>query len=72
MRQVRTPVLAVSVEHDQYTPRETMDQLCAKLTATPIHRDHYRETQAGARLDHFTWVRAAGPLAATVATFPSG
>ncbi|MFI7078651.1 alpha/beta fold hydrolase [Micromonospora sp. NPDC049903] len=64
---IRTPVLAVSVEGDQYTPHPTVDRLCAKLTAAPVTRERYRVPDA--RLDHFTWVRAAGPLATRVADF---
>ncbi|SCF28818.1 alpha/beta hydrolase family protein [Micromonospora mirobrigensis] len=66
---VRTPVLAVSVDDDQYTPHPTMDALCAKLTAAPVTRDRYTVDEAGTPLDHFTWVRAAGPVAARVAAF---
>ncbi|MGW0503916.1 alpha/beta hydrolase family protein [Micromonospora sp. NPDC003241] len=64
---IRTPVLAVSVEGDQYTPHPTVDRLCAKLAAAPVTRERYRVPDA--RLDHFTWVRAAGPLATRVADF---
>ncbi|MBM0238091.1 alpha/beta fold hydrolase [Micromonospora sp. ATA32] len=66
---VRTPVLAVSVDDDQYTPHRTLDHLCGKLTAAPVTRERYTATEAGAPLDHFTWVRASGPLAARVAGF---
>jgi predicted alpha/beta hydrolase len=66
---VRTPVLAISIEHDQFTPPSTMDRLCAKLSAAPVEREHYTAAQAGARLDHFTWVRAGAPLAARIAAF---
>ncbi|MEV1328632.1 alpha/beta fold hydrolase [Micromonospora costi] len=72
VRAVRTPVLAVSVDDDQYTPHPTMDHLCAKLPAAPVTREHYTVAAAGAPLDHFTWVRAAAPLAARVATFANG
>ncbi|MGS2617217.1 alpha/beta hydrolase family protein [Micromonospora sp. LZ34] len=72
VRAVRTPVLAVSVDDDQYTPHATMDQLCAKLVATPVVRERYTVAEAGAPLNHFTWVRAATPLAARVAAFAAG
>ncbi|MFF4878559.1 alpha/beta fold hydrolase [Micromonospora sp. NPDC000668] len=71
VRAVRTPVLAVSVDDDQYTPHETMDHLCGKLTAAPVTRERYTVAQAGAALDHFTWVRAATPLAQRIAGFAS-
>jgi predicted alpha/beta hydrolase len=66
---VRTPVLAVSVEHDQYTPPSTVDRICGKLRAAPVEREHYTAAQAGGRLDHFRWVRAAAPLANRIAAF---
>jgi predicted alpha/beta hydrolase len=69
VREVRTPVLAVSVDHDQYTPPETLDHICAKLAAAPVRREHYTTAEAGGRLDHFAWVRASVPLASRIATF---
>lgn len=69
VRAVRVPVLAVSVDDDQYTPHGTLDHLCGKLTAAPVERVRYTAAQAGARMDHFTWVRAAAPLAERVARF---
>ncbi|MEQ4302129.1 alpha/beta fold hydrolase [Plantactinospora sp. B6F1] len=69
VRQVRTPVLAVSVDHDQYTPHETLDYLCDKLVAAPIRRTRHTVAESGIRLDHFTWVRASAPIAARVAAF---
>ncbi|PZG23410.1 alpha/beta hydrolase [Micromonospora craterilacus] len=68
---IRTPVLAVSVDGDQYTPHPTVDRLCAKLTAAPVVRERYPAPD-GAALDHFTWVRAAEPMAARVADFAAG
>lgn len=69
LREVRTPVLAVSVDDDHYAPHGTLDYLCAKLVAAPVWRERYTGAQAGGRLDHFAWVRASGPLAARVAAF---
>jgi predicted alpha/beta hydrolase len=69
VRDVRTPVLAVSVEGDPLTPAETLDHLCAKVPAAPLIRHHYGTAEAGAPMNHFTWVRAAAPLAARIAAF---
>ena len=69
VRSVRTPVLAVSVDDDQYTPHETLDHLCRKLAAAPVTRERYTAAEAGAPLNHFSWVRASTPLAARVAAF---
>ena len=69
LREIRLPVLAVSVEGDRLTPAATLDHLCARLTAAPVTRHDYTTAEAGAPMNHFTWVRAAGPLAARVAAF---
>lgn len=71
MREVRTPVLAVSVDDDQYTPHETLDRLCEKLTAASVRREHYTAAQAGDQIDHFTWVRSSTALAERIAAFAS-
>jgi predicted alpha/beta hydrolase len=62
--EVRTPVLAVSLERDQYTPAPTLDHLVGKLAAAPVQREHYDGTA-----DHFQWARSAGPVADRVASF---
>jgi predicted alpha/beta hydrolase len=67
--QVTTPVLAVTVEHDQYTPPATTEALLAKLSAAPVTRARYTTEDAGAPLDHFRWTRAAAPLARRIADF---
>ncbi|TDB71455.1 alpha/beta fold hydrolase [Micromonospora sp. KC723] len=69
VRRLTTPVLAVSMDDDRYTPHATVDHLCAKLTAAPVTRARYTVAEAGAPLDHFVWVRAGVPLARRVADF---
>ena len=66
---VRTPVLAVTIDHDRYTPPATTEQLVGKMTAAPVERAHYTAAQAGGRLNHFAWVRRGGPLARVVRDF---
>jgi predicted alpha/beta hydrolase len=67
---LRTPVLAVDVDHDDLIPQSTVDHLVAKLRTAPVTREHY--AVAGERLDHFRWVRASGPLAARIAQYAEG
>lgn len=66
LRSVRTPVLAVTVDHDQLTPAATTHHLTAKMPLAPVQRHHYTEAEAGAPLDHFGWARAGAPLAAVI------
>jgi predicted alpha/beta hydrolase len=83
LRSMRTPVLAISVDNDQFTPAPTVDHLVGKLAEAPVRREHYAvpgrpsdvpvlAAPPDARLDHFAWVRAAGPLADRVAAFAAG
>ncbi|MEU8050282.1 alpha/beta hydrolase family protein [Micromonospora haikouensis] len=69
LRTLDVPVLAVSVDDDQYTPHGTVDHLCGKLTAATVVRERLTAARAGAPLDHFTWVRASGPVAVRVAAW---
>ncbi|WP_117213826.1 alpha/beta hydrolase family protein [Allorhizocola rhizosphaerae] len=60
---VTVPVLAISVDADQYTPARTMDFTIAKLSSAPVRREHLTSEAAGVALDHFKWVKAGEPLA---------
>jgi predicted alpha/beta hydrolase len=64
-----TPVLAVSIEPDQYTPASTVDHLVGKMRAAPVVRAQVTPAEAAAPLDHFKWVRAAAPVTARVKEF---
>jgi predicted alpha/beta hydrolase len=66
---LRTPVLAISVEPDRFTPAAVVDFLTAKLSAAPVERAHFTAATLGAPIDHFRWVRAAEPIAARIAAF---
>lgn len=66
---VRTPVLAINVAADQYTPAATTDHLCSKLVAAPVERVHLSAAETGIALDHFTWAREPASVVAKVAHF---
>lgn len=55
---IALPVLAISVDDDQYTPRATTELLMSKLTGVDLTRHHVTTAEAGAPLDHFRWVKA--------------
>ncbi len=57
------PVLAISVDDDQYTPPQTTDHLVAALPTATVTRDHLTTAEAGVPLDHFKWVKAGSTLA---------
>lgn len=69
LRNVRTPILALSVDHDQYTPPSTTDYLCRMLESAPVEREHYTAEMTGATLDHFRWARKPGPIAERIVSF---
>ncbi len=69
---VRVPVLAVSVEGDQFTPAPTLDHLCAMMPAATVQREHLSTAAIGAKVDHFTWARTSTPIPAMVARFAAG
>jgi predicted alpha/beta hydrolase len=64
---VRTPVLAISIDGDTFTPAPTLDHLVSKLAQAPVQREHLTSADLGAAVDHFTWVRASAPIASRVA-----
>jgi predicted alpha/beta hydrolase len=66
LARVRTPVLALSVAHDRFTPRPTTDHLCTQLSGAPMQRVHLT-----ADLDHFSWARTPEAVAPHVVAFVS-
>jgi predicted alpha/beta hydrolase len=72
---VDVPVLAVSVEHDAYTPPPTTEAICAKLTKAQVTTEFYTSAEAGGPLDHLRWAKSGAALARRIAAFamsPSG
>jgi predicted alpha/beta hydrolase len=63
LRDVTVPVLAISVDGDQYTPRAATDFLVSKLESAKVRREHLTRAEAGTDVDHFKWVKAGAPLA---------
>lgn len=69
LRSVRTPVLAITVDGDYYTPPATTRQLTGKVPAAPVTTERYTVEAAGVPVDHFRWVRASAALATRIAGF---
>ena len=66
---IRLPVLAVSVDTDQYTPPPTTELLVGKLTGAQVTRLHVTTAEAGAALDHFRWVRSSAAVVERISTW---
>lgn len=62
LRDIAVPVLAISVDNDQYTPPATIDRFAGKLTSAQVRREHFTRDAAGIEIDHFKWVKAGEPL----------
>ncbi|GAA2612728.1 alpha/beta fold hydrolase [Dactylosporangium fulvum] len=69
LARVTTPVLAVDMEGDQYTPPGTVDKLTSKLTSAKVLRERYSAAEAGGPIDHFTWAKSGAALAGRVAAW---
>lgn len=69
LAELKLPVLAITVQGDPLTPPVTSRHLTDKLTAAELDALHYEHQEAGARLDHFTWVRHSGPLPQRIRDF---
>jgi predicted alpha/beta hydrolase len=66
---VTTPILAISVDSDQYTPPETTDRLLSWVPNAALTRRHVSHADAGVRLDHFKWVKAPQAVVAHVSAW---
>ncbi|MGI5346664.1 alpha/beta fold hydrolase [Streptomyces sp. CA-250714] len=67
LRELRLPVLSVSVEGDSFAPPRAQAHLCAKVPGAELEHWHYTAELAGTdRLDHFRWARHGGALARRV------
>ncbi|MER7277459.1 alpha/beta fold hydrolase [Dactylosporangium sp. NPDC000244] len=66
---VRTPVLAVDVAGDRYTPPGTVSRLLDKLSGAPVTRERYAPEAA---VDHFRWAKHGEELAGRVAAWAQG
>jgi predicted alpha/beta hydrolase len=63
LRELRTPVLAVTVEGDHLAPPTAVAHLVRKLPRCDVRRHHYSTEAAGGLLDHFRWAKQSAPLA---------
>jgi predicted alpha/beta hydrolase len=66
LRLVTTPVLAVDMAGDRYTPPGTVSRLLDKLSGAPVTRERYAP---GAVIDHFRWAKHGGELANRIAAW---
>lgn len=70
--QVKLPVLAITIDGDQFTPPSTTEHLTAKFTAADINGLHYGHSAAGTRIDHFKWARHPEGLMPPLTEFVRG
>ncbi len=61
-RHSSTPVLAISIDDDSFTPHGTVDHTVAKLRTAAVRRERIARIEAEGRPAHFAWVRAPEPV----------
>lgn len=66
---VELPVLAVTIDSDNFTPAAASRHLTDKLAAATVTEHHYTTTEAGAQLNHFKWAQASAPLVSRLRSF---
>ncbi|SDX28763.1 Predicted alpha/beta hydrolase [Saccharopolyspora shandongensis] len=63
LREVRQPLLTVSIAGDRLAPKSLVDHLAAKAGRAKRTDKHYTRAASGAKnLGHFNWVRNGGEL----------
>ncbi|MCI2419805.1 alpha/beta fold hydrolase [Saccharopolyspora sp. K220] len=63
LRDVRQPLLTISVAGDRLAPQSAVDHLAGKVERAPRTAKHYTRAASGATdLGHFSWVRNGGEL----------
>ena len=67
IRELRTPVLVVSLSDDSLGPRSTVDYLCGRLTGAPITRWHLGPESGVTHRDHFMWIKDSAVLGPRIA-----
>lgn len=73
LSRMQTPVLAISLEGDQFAPPRAVRYLCDKLISTRVrhlHLDGWEMPDAGRH--HFRWVRHAGPIVRHIRRWMAG
>jgi predicted alpha/beta hydrolase len=60
LARVTTPILAVDMAGDQYTPPGTVTKLLEKMPNAAVTREHYQPAEP---IDHFRWAKHGGELA---------
>jgi predicted alpha/beta hydrolase len=54
---VKSPLLGISFEEDEYAPRISVDRLVAMLPNAKLTRIHFERGAVGEGIDHFRWAK---------------
>ncbi|MEV4623809.1 alpha/beta fold hydrolase [Asanoa sp. NPDC049573] len=66
LAELTVPVLAVSIDHDVYTPHAAVDHTVGKLRRAAVRRERIARVEAEGRPAHFAWVRAPEAVTALI------
>lgn len=63
LRELKTPVLAISLDRDPLGPKSTVDFLCTRVPNADLTRLHLDASSGIEHLDHFEWIKDSVALA---------
>ncbi|MEO8876356.1 MAG: alpha/beta fold hydrolase [Polyangiaceae bacterium] len=66
---VTLPTLGVSLEEDDYAPRNSVDKLMAMLPNAKLTRVHLERGAVGAKMNHFRWAKQPRAVVAPIASW---
>jgi predicted alpha/beta hydrolase len=67
LRELKLPVLAISLDRDPLGPKSNVDFLCGRMPSAQPARWHLVEGSGVANLDHFAWIKDSAVIGASVA-----
>jgi predicted alpha/beta hydrolase len=73
LQKVEVPILAMTLEGDNFAPPSALQNLLDKMPLAPLTRRHFTtDDMDESRLDHVRWARDGRPIAATIRRWVDG
>lgn len=69
LRQLKVPVLAISLDQDTLGPKSNVDFLCGRLPAAEVTRWHIEDGAAVKHRDHFEWIKDSAVIGSAAAAW---
>jgi predicted alpha/beta hydrolase len=71
LRELKVPVLAISLDQDTLGPKSNVDFMCDRLPTAEVTRWHIEDGAAVKHRDHFEWIRDSAVIGSAVAAWVS-